>query len=63
MKKALVVFAILFAISLFTTIVSLVVCGGELVRAGIEYGKEVYEEQNTQNQNDVMAMIEMPIAD
>lgn len=60
MKKALIAFVILFVISLFTTIVSFVVCGGELIKTGIEYGKRVYEEQKSENQNNVMAIIEMP---
>ena len=40
MKKAIIAFAILFVISLFTAIVSFLVCGGELIKTGIEYGIE-----------------------
>ena len=49
-------------ISLFTSIVSFVVCGGELIKAGVEYGVEAYREYKAEKdvQNDVMAMIEMP---
>lgn len=62
MKKALIAFVVLFVISLFTAIVSFLVCGGELIKAGIEYGVETYREYKAEkeNQNDIMAMIEMP---
>ena len=62
MKKALITFIVLFVISLFTTIVSLAVCGGELIKTGIEYGVEAYKEYKAENetQNDIMAIIEMP---
>ena len=62
MKKALIAFVVLFVISLFTSIVSFVVCGGELIKTGVEYGVEAYREYKAEKdvQNDVMAMIEMP---
>ena len=62
MKKALVAFVILFVISLFTSIVSFAVCGGELIKTGVEYGVEAYREYKAEkeNQNDIMAMIKMP---
>lgn len=44
MKKALITFVILFCISLFTTFVSFLVCGGELIKTGISYGIEQYRE-------------------
>ena len=44
MKKALVATVILFVISLFTAIVSFAVCGGELIKTGIDYGVEQYRE-------------------
>lgn len=62
MKKTLIAFVILFVISLFTTIVSFMVCGGELIKTGIEYGVEAYREYKAENEphNDIMARIEMP---
>lgn len=62
MKKALITFAILFIISLFTAIVSFAVCGGELIKTGIEYGIEQYREYKSQseNENNIMEMIELP---
>ncbi len=61
MKKAIITFAILFVISLFTSIVSFAVCGGELIKTGIEYGIEQYREYKAEeNLNDVTAMIKVP---
>ncbi len=62
MKKALITFIILFVISLFTAIVSFAVCGGELIKAGVEYGVKAYEEYKAEKetQNDIAAMITMP---
>ena len=61
MKKALILCVILFGVSLFTTIVSFVACGGELIKAGIEYGIEYYREyEQTENANDIVDVIEMP---
>ncbi len=59
MKKALVTFAILFVVSLFTAIVSFLVCGGELIKTGIEYGVEQYREYKAEKEleNNVMSMI------
>lgn len=59
MKKALITFVILFCISLFTSIVSFAVCGGELIKTGIEYGVEQYreykaEKENLNNINDII---------
>lgn len=58
MKKAIITFVILFCISLFTTIVSFAVCGGELIKTGIEYGIEQYREyeaeENFNNINEVI---------
>lgn len=48
MKKAIITFVILFCISLFTSIVSFAVCGGELIKTGIEYGVEQYREYKTE---------------
>lgn len=61
MKKALITFAILFVISLFTAVVSFAVCGGELIKTGIEYGVEQYREYKSQNENtnNVMEIIEI----
>lgn len=59
MKKAIITFVILFCISLFTTIVSFVVCGGELIKTGIEYGVEQYREYKAEeNMNNVNELIE-----
>ena len=49
MKKALITFIILFVISLFTAIVSFAVCGGELIKKGVEYGIKAYEEYKAEN--------------
>lgn len=59
MKKAMITFVILFAISLFTAIVSFAVCGGELIKTGVEYGIEQYREYKAEKEleNNVMAMI------
>ena len=61
MKKTLIIFAILFVISLFTAVVSFAVCGGELIKTGIEYGVEQYREYKSQNENtnNVMEIIEI----
>ena len=59
MKKAIITFVILFCISLFTTFVSFLVCGGELIKTGIEYGIEQYREyQATENMNNIDDMIQ-----
>lgn len=62
MKKAIIAFAILFVISLFTAIVSFVVCGGELIKTGVEYGIEEYKEYKAEQiiENDLSAVIEIP---
>lgn len=62
MKKTLVAVVILFVISLFTAIISFLVCGGELIKTGIEYGVEQYREYKAQseNENNIMEMIELP---
>ena len=58
MKKALITFVILFCISLFTTIVSFFVCGGELIKTGISYGIEQYKEYKaTENMNNIEDVI------
>ncbi len=59
MKKAIITFVILFVISLFTAIVSFLVCGGELIKTGVEYGVEQYREYKAEKEleNDVMSMI------
>lgn len=59
MKKAMITFVILFVISLFTAIVSFAVCGGELIKTGVEYGIEQYREYKAEKEleNDVMSMI------
>lgn len=58
MKKAIITFVILFCISLFTTIVSFAVCGGELIKTGIDYGIEQYREfKAEENLNNVNEMI------
>ena len=58
MKKALVATVILFVISLFTAIVSFAVCGGELIKTGIEYGIEQYHEYKETGANDITDIIE-----
>ncbi len=58
MKKALITFVILFVISLFTAIVSFAVCGGELIKTGIEYGVEQYHEYKETGENDITKLIE-----
>ena len=62
MKKALVATVILFVISLFTAIVSFAVCGGELIKTGIEYGVEKYHEykENGGEINNIQDLIEIP---
>ena len=64
MKKALIAVVILFVISLFTAIVSFAVCGGELIKTGIEYGVEKYHEYKEQggNINNISELIEIPEA-
>ncbi|MBQ8767687.1 MAG: hypothetical protein IJZ16_12900 [Clostridia bacterium] len=58
MKKAIITFVILFCISLFTTIVSFAVCGGELIKTGIDYGIEQYREFKAEESfNNVNEMI------
>ena len=58
MKKALVATVILFVISLFTAIVSFAVCGGELIKTGIDYGVEQYREYKATGENDITDIIE-----
>lgn len=58
MKKAIITFVILFCISLFTTIISFAVCGGELIKTGISYGIEQYREfKETENVNNINEVI------
>lgn len=58
MKKALITFVILLCISLFTTIVSFAVCGGELIKTGIEYGVEQYREYRAEaNMNNIEEIV------
>lgn len=61
MKKAIITFVILFCISFFTTIVSFAVCGGELIKTGIEYGVEQYREYKAEQieMNNINDMIEI----
>ncbi|MGN0569860.1 MAG: hypothetical protein ACI4N4_05070 [Candidatus Fimenecus sp.] len=60
MKKAIIALVILFIISVFTAIVSFAVCGGELIKAGIEYGIGEYREHRTENAvNNLLTIIEM----
>ena len=58
MKKALIATIILFVISLFTAIVSFAVCGGELIKTGIDYGVEQYREYKETGENDITDIIE-----
>lgn len=58
MKKALITVVILFVISLFTAIVSFAVCGGELIKTGIEYGVEQYQEYKSSGENDFTNLVE-----
>ena len=58
MKKALVAVLILFVISLFTAIVSFAVCGGELIKTGVEYGAQQYREYKATGENDITEIIE-----
>lgn len=59
MKKAIVAFVILFVISLFTAVISFAVCGGELIKTGIEYGVEQYREYKAEkeSENNIMSII------
>lgn len=59
MKKTLITFVILFVVSLFTAIVSFLVCGGELIKTGVEYGVEQYREYKAEKEleNNIMSMI------
>lgn len=57
MKKAVITFVILFLISLLTTFISFLVCGGELIKTGIEYGIEQYREYRAENANDIDEII------
>lgn len=62
MKKALIAVIILFVISLFTALVSFMICGGELIKTGVQYGVEAYREYKAEkeSQNDIMLRIEIP---
>lgn len=59
MKKALIALAIVFFVSVFTAIVSFAVCGGELIKTGIETGVSAYKEYKADNAdlNNVTNMI------
>lgn len=59
MKKAIVAFVILFVVSLFTAVISFAVCGGELIKTGVEYGIEQYREYKAEKdtENNVMSII------
>lgn len=62
MRKAIIVCVVLLGISLFATIVSAVVCGGELLKWGIECGIEHYEEYIQEKEtNDIEEIIETTI--
>ncbi len=60
MKKAIITFVILFIISLFTAVISFAVCGGELIKTGIEYGVEQYQEFKAEGKDfdDILDIIE-----
>ena len=58
MKKALVAVVILFVISLFTAVVSFAVCGGKLIKTGVEYGVEQYREYKSTGENDITDIVE-----
>lgn len=59
MKKAVVAFVILFVVSLFTAVISFTVCGGELIKTGIEYGVQEYREYKAEKEteNNIMSII------
>lgn len=61
MKKAIIALVILFIISVFTAVVSFVVCGGELIKAGVEYGIGEYREYRAEKtaENNIISIIEM----
>ena len=50
MRKAIIVCAVLLCVSLFATIMSAAVCGGEIIKWGIERGIEHYEEYVQENE-------------
>lgn len=60
MKKAIVAVVILFIISLFTAVISFAICGGELIKTGIEYGVEQYREFKEEGKdfNDIVDIID-----
>ena len=58
MKKTMIIFVILFLISLLTTFISFIVCGGELIKTGIDYGVEQYREYKATGENDITDIIE-----
>lgn len=60
MKKAMVAVVILFVISLFTAVISFAICGGELIKTGIEYGVEQYREFKEEGKdfNDIIDIID-----
>ncbi len=62
MKKAIITFVIVFVLSLFTALISFAVCGGELIKTGIEYGIEEYREYRLEQEqsNDISSMIVLP---
>lgn len=61
MKKALVFFGVLFTISLLVSIVSGAICGGELIKTGVEYGIEQYHEYKAENPEGILADLDFSI--
>lgn len=50
MKKTIIALIVLFLISAFTAVISLAVCGVELVSSAVEYGVEEYREYRTEDE-------------
>ncbi len=50
MKKAIIAFLVLFAVSAFTAAVSLAFCGGRLISSAVDYAAEkFYEYRGVEN--------------
>lgn len=50
MRKAIIAMIVLLVISIFTAVISLAVCGGELIVNAVEYGVKEYREYRFEEQ-------------
>lgn len=57
MKKALIFFGVLFALSFLTAFVSFLVCGGEVIGWALDAGIEAFKEYRAENLTSMIFML------